>query len=156
MVALRVEKGPEWERVIAALRHAETAIPADVDEGTGDSTEGLAEKAAHEVTTVDIPGHSGKSTGLRARVAAGVEVVGESGRYTVTTSMPEADEAMLPRGLDSGPSGGWRHPVFGRSNVFQRGSQWFIGTIGSGGDDIERRLHNVLESAAEAIGRAGT
>lgn len=71
------------------------------------------------------------------------------------TKMDDPQEAELPRGEDSGERG-WRHPVFGHDVwVHQRGGSWFRETIADQRPDIERRLQDVLDQAAQQIQDAG-
>ena len=105
-----------------------------------------------------LPARKGKHSGLRARLAKSVGVqlgVGSNARMRFITKMDDPEEAELPRGEDSGERG-WRHPVFGHDVwVHQVGGSWFRETIADQRSDIERRLQDVLDQAAQQIDDAG-
>src|SRR4029077_12473102 len=79
------------------------------------------------ITAMPVSGRSG-FTGLRMRIAAGVDVRPSATGVTFTTSMDAPNQAYLPQGMDD-PDKGWRHPVFGHMNTWVRqlpgGPSWF-------------------------------
>lgn len=149
--------GPEFERVALALR--------EIDARGTQQLRAAMRKAATPIiqdvraAALSLPARGVKHTGLRARLAKSVSVqagVGGGARMRFVTRMDNPDEAMLPRGEDSGARG-WRHPVFGNTNnwVHQRGGSWFRETINEDSDLVERRLHDVLEEFANRVADAG-
>lgn len=151
----RIVAGPEFGNVVKALDLVDHDMPGKFREELRAAADPLAQKARNAVLA--LPTYGRKHTGLRARVAAGVSVAtGGPSLVRIETSMPEPDEAMLPRGLDNGPKG-WRHPVYGNRNVWvqQRGYSWFRSTIADGQPELEKDLQGVLDDAADTIDRAG-
>lgn len=143
--------GPEWARVKAELRKAQTSIPHKLDDEIEQLAEKYADKARRKVMSLPTPRNAGH-TGLRARVAAGVHVVNTPGAgVRVTTSMARPDERIIPLGLDR--KEGWRHPLFGDKNHWFRnpGYSWFRETFSDAQGDFEKHLTNVLENAAHEI-----
>lgn len=157
LLAMVVRPGPEFKRVEGALAVQDATIPRRVHRAMRSHAERLAEKARQKVIRLPIRGTSGKHTGMRARVAAGVRVVEAGNAVRVITTMPEQDEAIIPRGLDR--KIGWRHPVFGNRNVWVRQrpyrAGWFVDTFAEGGDDIADGIEDVLEDAADNIAARG-
>jgi hypothetical protein len=96
-------------------------------------------------------------TGLRRDVSKGVQIIElPSGRgVRIITTMPEMNEAIIPRGMDN--VRGWRHPVFGHRNRWVRqtsgSDEWFMDSMRRGAEPLEDRLTRNLELAAEAIAR---
>jgi hypothetical protein len=151
--------GPEFKRVALALRDVESTMDARLGRALKGASLPLVEEAKTRVRTMRVRGHAG-STGLRARVARGVDSeTTRSGATTtvrVTTSMNQPNEAIIPRGLDR-PQG-WRHPVFGNRDVWvtQRGSgSWFTDTFQDGRVPIQDALTDVLEDARDTVARSG-
>jgi hypothetical protein len=101
------------------------------------------------------PTYGPKHTGLRAAVSYGVGVTETADGVVVNTSMPQRDEAIIPRGLDDG-SRGWRHPVFGHRDrwVVQRGTfSWFTDSMNEAEPMAREGLVNALQAAADRIAR---
>ncbi len=97
------------------------------------------------------------STGLRARVAAGVKSrVQYSGIrygarvYVDPSNLPQS-QRRLPRYLDS-PKG-WRHPVFGNREkwVAQYGEPYFAGTMQRHTPRIRREVHDAVKKAMREL-----
>lgn len=103
-----------------------------------------------------LPARGPKHTGLRGRLAAGVRAEANGQHVRVVATAVDPSEAALPRGMDNGARG-WRHPVYGNRNVWvqQRGGSWFREPIADHGNEIERKLTNVLEEMANNIANAG-
>lgn len=138
-------------RASAALREAEVELPDQIKKEVRQVAQRLALIAKRRALAE--PTHGPKHTGLRAQVSAGVAVVETETGAKIITSMPQSDEAVIPRGLDDGARG-WRHPVFGNRNnwVTQRGAfSWFMDSMREGASDGEQALHQVLEDAAQRI-----
>lgn len=150
--------GPEFKTVEAQLREVDATFPGKLRAALKEA----AEPILSEVRTAAqaLPSHGSKHTGLRGRLAAGADVrLSDSGggaRARFIAQMDDPTEAGLPRGMDSGARG-WRHPVFGNTNnwVTQRGGSWFREVIADNGPEIEDKLTDVLEEAADAVARAG-
>lgn len=148
--------GPEWGNVARALEAEEHHIQPEIHSALRSAAEQRAEEARGRVRRLAVRGTSGKHTGLRERVAAGLRVTGASGFYRITTSMPSGQE-IIPRGLDR--KSGWTHPVFGRSDTVRQRpyrSGWFLDTFQEAGDEIASQVEDVLEDAADTIAAAGT
>jgi hypothetical protein len=147
--------GPEFRLVADALREIDDTFPGKLRAAMRRSATPIIQDV--RMAALALPARRAKHTGLRARLAAGVGVqvgVGGNARMRFITKMPPGQEE-LPRGEDSGLRG-WRHPVYGHDVwVHQRGGSWFRETIADQRPDIERRLQDVLDQAAEQIQRAG-
>lgn len=154
---LAIVEGPEFARVESQLSKEDSGLPHRAHDEIHDQAERLAEKAANRVRRLPIRGSSGRHTGLRQRVAAGVKVVGSRGQVAITTSMVERDEAIIPRGLDR--RSGWRHPVFGNRSVWVRQrpfrSGWFTDTMQDGQSDIKDGLEDEIQQSAHRIAEQG-
>ncbi|OII61213.1 hypothetical protein BJP40_06715 [Streptomyces sp. CC53] len=152
-----VVPGPEVQRVSAALGQEDVAIPRQSRQVVRREARRLARVAQNKVRSLPIAGSSGRHTGLRRRVAAGVRVVDVPEGAHVQTTMAERDEAIIPWGLDS-PKG-WRHPVFGNREVWVQQRPhvhgWFRGTFEDGEHLIEQSLEDVLERSARRIAAEG-
>lgn len=138
-------------RASAALHEAEVGLPDQIRKEVRQVAQRLALIAKRRA--LEEPTHGPKHTGLRAQVSAGVSVSDTETGAKITTSMPQADEAVIPRGFDDGARG-WRHPVFGNRNnwVTQRGAfSWFMDSMKGGADDGEQVLHQLLEDTAQRI-----
>lgn len=142
----------DFERASAALAGAEDRLPEDIRKEIRGVADRLANIARRRV--LEEPTHGPKHTGLRAEISAGVSVLDESYGAKISTSVPQTDEAIIPRGLDAH---GWRHPVFGsRSNwVDQHGAfSWFMDSMQGARPDGEANLERLLEETAERIAQA--
>jgi hypothetical protein len=129
-------------------------IPRELKNSIKDSAGTLGDRASLRV--ILEPTHGLKHTGLRARVAKGVGLQELPDGYRVTTSMPNANEAAIPRGMDQH---GWRHPVFGNKGTWVvegiTDFSWFMDTMQEGEDLVGNGLEQQLENAAERIDNAG-
>jgi hypothetical protein len=127
-----------------------------------DAVRPAVREAKAKVRSLPVYGHSGH-TGLRRKVARGVRVTSRLGdarrgsAIRVVTTMPQNNEAIIPRGLDH--INGWRHPVFGNREVWVRQRAvrpgWFTSTLADAREPIAERLERVLEEARDTIARAG-
>jgi hypothetical protein len=152
---LDVDGTDDLTRVVAALGEIAKYIPKDIDDKIEDVAVQLAEKAGRKVQAVRMrtPGNE-RSTGLRRRIARGIGVHPFiEGGYRITTSMPDSDEAIIPRGFDS-PAKGFRHPVFGNKQnwVSQTPADgWFRETVDDAAHILPDKLEDILEFAAEWV-----
>lgn len=155
-----IVSGPEFTMVANALRDVDSRLPSQLRKEMKDRVKPAVADAKSHARSMPIAGTSGKHTGLRRRVAAGVSTragVGRNAYMRITTSMSNPNEAIIPRGLDR-PEG-WKHPVFGHRDrwVQQRpvGDGWFRNVIAGHHDDIEEGLTNALEWARNTVASAG-
>jgi hypothetical protein len=154
--------GPEWPATVAALRAIDERLPEWINDAMEGPVRAAAMRAQAAVMRVEVAGGPTHSTGMRARVAAGVGVrVGptrmRNGSYfRIYTSMREPDEAIIPRGLDR--TAGWRHPLWGNKNYWYTSRPtrpgWFTDTIADSNDEIEEGITRALERAAALVDRA--
>lgn len=152
---VEVEMGPEWRTVREALKREESSASRKLHAALEEAAGPIIAKVRGEALA--LPARGKKHTGLRARLAAGVEVQPNVGRNSVRiVATAPLGERGLPRGMDNGPRG-FRHPVYGNRDVWvqQRGGSWFREPIAEEGDAVERRLTNVLEQMADNIANAG-
>lgn len=152
-----VVAGPEFQRVANELRQTDSQAPTRLRAAMKRAAAPIVAEVKRQALA--LPASGTRHTGLRRRLARSVSVqasTGRNARMRFVTRMPEPDEAALPRGMDSGPSG-WRHPVFGQTDTWvqQRGYSWFREPIAEGRDLIEDNLQEVLQDAAERIADAG-
>lgn len=138
------------DRIIERLSDVNASIPRDSHEVVLATAKGAAMEAGTKV--LSEPAFGDKHTGLREEVKEGLTVEDIPDGARITTSMPQRDEAIIPRGLDG--FGGWRHPLFGDKSRWyrQRGAfSWFMDTMGSQHDGLERKLSDVLQKAARYV-----
>lgn len=141
--------GPEWKELSIALREADATADEKFGKALREEAEKKAEEARVKVRALPAPGP--KHTGLRERVAQGVEVKdGGVGDVEVSASLP-GSEAIIPLGLDR-PEG-WRHPLYGnRKHWYSNpGYSWFRETFENGENDFEKKLDQALDRMAEEI-----
>jgi hypothetical protein len=150
---LGVYFGPEWRRVVEALRREDKMLPKDLNNGLRKHIPAAVARAKAAVMRLPAPGP--KHTGLRRRVSGGVDWHRTPVGYRITTSMNQPDESIIPLGLDR--ASGWRHPVYGNMNVWvqQRGYSWFRETIADHREEFQSGLTGALQNAAEDIADAG-
>ncbi len=149
-----ITTGPEWKRVVDALRVEDARLADRFTAALRDEGGKLARQAQSAV--MRIPTHTSQHSGLRSRVAKGVGTKIMKSGVSITTSMNDQDEVNIPAYLDA--RDGWRHPVYGNRHVWIRqttGGSWFRDTIASGQPEIEDRMHEIYEDAANVISRAG-
>lgn len=154
----RVELGDEFRRVATSLRAVDGQMPTKLRKEMQDAVKPAVAQVKANARGIPVAGRSG-SSGLRRRVASGVRIqagVGNRASLRVITSMPEEDEAVIPGAMDS--PRGWRHPVFGhrdRWTTQHTGGSWFKDTMAASDDEIQQRLQQVLERAAQTVAAAG-
>lgn len=152
-----VRLGDEWRRTAIALREVDKSLPSKLRQALIDAARPAAEDAKRRVRALPVKGRG--RTGLRARVARGVEIQAGVARglgVRIVTGMKDPDERKLPLYLDD--PRGWRHPVFGNRSIWvhqSTGGSWFRATIAEHRPQMARDLQQVLEDAAETIARAG-
>ena len=149
----------DFRNVIRVLGREDRNISGKALKVVNKEAKVVAKAAAAKAMTIPAKGTEGH-TGLRRDIAKGVKVVPTDSGALVQTSMPESDEAIIPRGMDSDK--GWRHPVFGNREVW-RGTQknpgkfsWFMDTMKDAQLPISDGLMKILDDAADAIDRAGS
>jgi hypothetical protein len=141
----------QLDRATAALREADDSLSVDIPQEMLQLANRLATLAQRRI--LEEPTHGVKQTGLRATIAAGVQVEPTPEGAHISTSVPKSNEAELPRGTDD-PIRGWMHPVFGHMDRWVRqhdSFSWFMDSMQTGQDDGERALQNLLEDAARRI-----
>lgn len=154
----RIDPGDEFRRVALALREIDRSMPGDLRDELRDAVEPVVEKVKRNALGIAV--HGRKHTGLRARVAKGVEAhvfVGRRPGVEISVTMRDPEERNLPAYMDN-PAAGWRHPVFGNRHKWvsqHTGDDWFREEIASSDDEIEWRLQHVMDRAAETIAAAG-
>lgn len=154
-----VDGGTEMLRAAKALGDAHRDIGRRMDDIVWDGAVDVANEAAKVVQTIPTKGR--KHTGLRKRIASGIDVRRLStGKVRVQTSMLDHDEAIIPRGFDSPLKGFW-HPVFGDRDPEDRVTQrpgvpyrWFRDTMPKALDIIRDDLEDMLDDEAEDIRNA--
>lgn len=151
--------GDDFRKTRAALAHVDRELPRRFRQKLIEAAKPAVQDAQTRVRSIPVSGEEG-STGLRRRVARGVRTVASPSAdipyLRIITTMPEADEAVIPRGLDR--QEGWRHPVFGNRDVWvtqHTGGSWFREAIADHREDFEQGLHEALEWAADYIDEAG-
>lgn len=154
-LSLEVIGRDQFRDVQRALTQANRQLPRDFKNSINEVSRGLRDEARYQALQkfTARKGHSG----LRRRVAAGVQIIQIENGVRIITSMPEEDEAIIPRGLDG--IRGWRHPVFGNRNRWVRQHQgadsWFLETMRRGHEPLRNRLIRNINEAAEDIADAG-
>lgn len=153
-----VNDNGQFARCEKALREINRSIPRESWQKINQHTRAAMKEASAKV--MQQPALKGKHTGLRRRVARGIGLErfrdGEWQHWVVTTSMPEEDEAIIPRGLDT--RRGWRHPIFGKRDepwVAQYGKfSWFADSMDEIGKEVTPAIENILEEAANTVDNA--
>lgn len=153
-IEIEVKGLDKLDDITRAMGIENEQIPKDLKNSIHESAGTLGDRARLRV--VLEPTHGPKHTGLRAKVAKGVGLQDIPDGYRITTSMPNANEAAIPRGMDQH---GWRHPVFGMKDKWvTEGTadfSWFMDTMQEGEDLVGDGLEHQLENAAERIDNAG-
>lgn len=158
-VEIEVSGRDDFNRAALGLTQAGREIPQRVQKEIKGTAKQLSKEAAAKALTQ--PALKGKHTGLRRDVAKGVGVVpfeDEDGSgFRIVTSMPESDEAIIPRGLDTSFRRGWRHPVFGDRNRWVRqhgGLSWFMDVMQQSPAILGPKVEDILEDAADHVDKA--
>lgn len=146
----------DFRNVQKALTEANRQLPRDFKNSINDVARGLRDAA--RAAALNEPSQGRDHHGLRAQVSAGVAIAQIDGGVRIITSMPESDEAIIPRGMDD--VRGWRHPVFGsrtRWVVQHSGTDsWFMDNMRKGEEPLRNRLIRDINNAAEKIADAGS
>jgi hypothetical protein len=111
------------------------------------SAAGEPMKTAVQRHALAIPA-TGPSTGLRQQIAAATKI-----RTTVTSDTVKVrvwvDSSAMPPGQEALPAlmenAGWKHPVFGRGSVFQRGHAYFNPAV----TPLLPSMHTAVERAVD-------
>lgn len=151
----------EFRRVARVIGRENRNLPQKFLKTIDREAKVLRKEAAAKASSMPVV-KGEKHTGLRRDVASGVfiaSVVEKDGArgVRIMTSMPDEEEAIIPRGLDS--RRGWRHPVFGDKSswVTQHGAySWFMETMDNGQLPIALGIHQHIKDAIDAIDDAAT
>jgi hypothetical protein len=153
--------GPEFPRVVAALREIDKGLPTKLRKDISDAVKPSVRKAQANMRAMPVKGRG--HSGLRAQVARGIKVRVSLGSATkdakvrIITTMQDASEAAIPRGFNS-PKG-WRHPVFGDREdwVVQHGMRpgWFMDPMQLNRDYVKDKIKTTLDEAAQYIADQG-
>lgn len=153
--SVEVHTGKEWTRTINALRHQ----AAQIDDKLQSAFRAAAKQTVVLVkaAAAEIPATQGRHSGVRKRLARGVQSRPRKSSVRITSSMPVGEEA-LPRAFDS-PVTGWFHPTFGHEPTVHQfpgtTDGWFRDTIFDDEERYERAAEEVLEEAVNIIADAG-
>lgn len=136
----------DFESAIAKLGVLDQRIPEVVGDAIKAELDDLTEQAKAKL--LGEPVHGLKQTGLRARIAAGVEVVRTTDGYQAQVTVDDNEIIPLPWGLDL-ESKGWDHPVFGREpRVHQQGTvPWWSETMDKAQPNLEEKLPVKIDEA---------
>lgn len=153
-INLRVSGLEDFDRAASSIEYVEREFPKWVRRDIEDSANSIKDNARRRI--MEEATHGLKHTGLRASIAAGVSVVSVSddtgSGSAVVTTVPNANEAPIPRGFDFGlQARGWRHPVFGNKKkwVSQRGDiSWFSDSVNEEKPILEEKVKGAMEDAA--------
>lgn len=145
----------DFSAATKALTKINRDLPRDFKNSVTTTAKELRDLARIRALQEPAAGKSG-STGLRADVAKGVGIVQIKDGVRVVTSMPNRNEAIIPRGMDG--IKGWRHPVFGNKNNWVRQTSgtesWFLDTMRDGHTPLRERLERNLQDAADTVDNA--
>lgn len=150
-----IESLNDFDSVIKELTEIDRQIPRDFKNSINRTAREMRDLA--RASALAEPSRGVGHTGLRRDVSKGVRIIEMASAIGVRiiTSVPEADEAIIPRGMDT--VRGWRHPVFGHRNrwVTQTSGtdSWFMESMQRGAEPLEDRLTRNLEIAAEQVAR---
>lgn len=147
---MKIEPSRDYSRLIRELRAKDPKLSKELNKAIRKLSNPLRTKVRRAVKALPAKGMSG-STGLRKRVAKGVgrKLTSKKG-LRLTTSMPDAKEAALPRGLDFG----WRAPFFGdRTRWFDHSVEgsWFIEPLGEEQDKVKREIVSIMDRYARHL-----
>lgn len=162
MVDVQVKAGPELQATVTALRESSGRISDAQAEALAEGAKPLIAQVKENALRIPATGQWG-STGLRREISEGVQGEGPNRRgdhaeYNITTSMQRSGAGIIPWGMDSPPSDGWMHPVFGNMNVWvqQRGASWFTHHIQqSGSNELEKPMGEMFQNEADYIASHG-
>jgi hypothetical protein len=151
--------GPEIRRVATALRDIDKALPAKLRKDLKAAAKPLVLQA--KANAKAIPVATPDRRRLRKRIATGVGIQASSGKRTrirITTRMPDSASAVIPRGLAS--PNGFRHPVFGNTNLWvvqtaARQNDWFMSAMDGGREEAMRNINRTLQEARDYIESMG-
>lgn len=156
-LSISVDDQGRIEHALAVLAGVKEEIPQRAKDEILVLCQTLAAKAS--ASALATPAYGKKHTGLRARVAAGVSAVPTDTGARIITVMDKANEAVIPRGMDTVASGGngWRHPLFGKEDKWFRNEpsrSWFLGSMNSATEEGQARLSAMLDQVAQEAAAA--
>lgn len=157
-VAITVVFGPELKAIASALRTVDNGLPSKLRADLKRDAKPLVNRA--KAAARAIPVRIGDEKNLRRVIARGIKVQASTtkrAQVRIVTSMPDASEAIIPRGLDS-PKG-FRHPVFG-TNVWVTQTamvpnQWFFNAMKDGQKEVNESVTKTIKEALEFIAAHG-
>jgi hypothetical protein len=157
-VSVTVTFGPELRSIANAMRTIDATLPTKLRAQLRKDAKPLVNKA--KAAARAIPVHQGDKKNLRRTIAKGIRVQASTGKRAqvrVVTSMPDASEAIIPRGLDS-PKG-WRHPVFGSdtwvNQTAMEPNHWFFTAMQEGREAVDVGITKTIKEALELIAANG-
>lgn len=156
-LSINIDSGTDFKAVAKELTAQDRQLPRDFKQSINLTAREM--RALARASALAEPSRGVGHTGLRRDVSKGVQIINlPSGNgVRIITSMPQMDEAVIPRGMDN--VRGWRHPVFGNRNRWVRQTSgtdsWFMESMQRGAEPLEDRLTRNLELAAETIARRG-
>jgi hypothetical protein len=156
---VRIQSSADWNeyrRLSKALKDAARKdLQAELRQEIRRAGQPALTATRSAVLGVDMSGGpAGRSTGLRARIAAAtkLQVLGSGIRFTVREKQvdPKYGERLV-LGSEGTP---WRHPVFGNRKAWvpQVGQPWFYPTLRSHGPAFRqaavRAMHRIMSRIA--------
>lgn len=153
--------GPEFQRVVEALRELDKTFPGKLRKGMQDAVKPVVNKA--KANMLAMPVKRGGGNDIRRKVARGIRVraalgnASKDARIRIITTVPDADMAAIPRGMNS-PKG-WRHPVFGERSewVVQHAARpgWFLDPMQLNREYVRDEIEKLVDEAAKKVADAG-
>lgn len=163
-MAARVELHVDQRRLAALQRNLKQAggkgLDRELRKGLREAAKPIAD--AERAAARGLPAKGGKSSGLRARMAAAVTVRYSSSKrnpgvrvHIPKRRMPEK-EGNLPRYTQS-PQG-WRHPVYGNTEVWVQqvmAPGWWFNAARPHWGAARREINAAVDRIAKQIARGG-
>jgi len=157
-VRVRVESSADWHeyrRLSQALKDAARKdLRLELRRNIRAAGKPALAKVKEAAGSIEMSGGpAGKSTGLRARIAAAtkLQVLASGVRFTVRESQVDPTYGTT---LVAGSEGDtWRHPVFGNRDkwVPQTGSPWFYPTLRAEGPAFRRAVIKAMRDVMAKI-----
>lgn len=139
----------DFDHAITGLEHLSGEIPSRLQDSIETELSRLANVAKGKLLAGRT--HGIKHTGLRARIAAGVTVVGRPGGAAIEVRVPNPSMRPIPWGLDTA-SDGWMHPVFGRDDDWVKSegtTSWWHETMQTAKPTFDRKLPETIDDAVK-------
>lgn len=150
--------GPELKAIASAMRTIDNGLPSKLRATLKRDAKPLVNKA--KAAARAIPVDAGDEKNLRRNIARGIKVQASTGKRAqvrIVTSMPDATQAIIPRGLDD--PRGFRHPVFGSTTwVVQTATSpnhWFFNAMEGGQAEVNASVTATIKEALEFIAAHG-